>query len=285
MNCTIARVYIGPYLDGELAPTTRTDLETHARTCPACAAELKAQRTLFAELERYRVALPEHPPAALWTAIAGRLDASPPRKRSAGLLRLWRRPLAAAASLALLIGSGVFVAAWLHSSATPVQAEAVDYDLLLDNLSADVDVAVDRFLTHYRAEAIGVEQAAKLAPRLSFALPQELPGGYRLCQAYRMRFGRTPGIAARYRSNGDPLVVFFHPPTAQTPMGVHCDSPCAANCLNTRRVQHGGWRLVHYTDPSTCHCVLSKLDVHAQLPAVLTAIAPRLNECDKVRDP
>lgn len=281
MNCTIARETIGPYLDGELMPETRTELEAHLQACPTCAAELQAQRDLFAELDRFRPAAEARPPAELWTAVADRLDAPQPTRHAARFIRLWRRPLAAAASLALLIGMGVFAAVWLNSSATPALAEVVDYDLLLENLAGDVDAAVDRFLTYYKAEPVSVEGAGGFAPKLSFALPQELPGGYRLIQAYRLQFGKSPGIAARYRSNTDPLVVFFHPPMSKTPMGIHRDSPCAVACQHAHRVEVGPWHLVHFTDPTTCHCVLSKLDMDAELPAVLAAIAPRFAEGEK----
>jgi hypothetical protein len=41
-----------------------------------------------------------------------------------------------------------------------------------------------------------------------------------------------------------------------------------------RSVEVKPWRLVHFTDPTTCHCVLSTLDVEKELPAVFAAIAP-----------
>lgn len=284
MNCITAREAISPYLDNELSDEARTALKQHIGSCTSCGAELRAQQALFIQLDRCQASSPDRPPASLWNVIAKRLYAAPVTRRSGILLRLWQRPLTAAASLALLIGAGVLVAVWVNSSATTAQAEAVDYNVLLHNLATDVDAAVDRFLRHYRAEPVETQVAARLAPGLCFALPRELPGGYRLGQTYRMQFGRTTGIAARYHSQADPLIIFFHPPIKETPMGVHRDSPCVVGCQRAHRVEIGPWRLVHYTDPTTCHCVLSKLDMDTELPAVFSAVAPKFADRENAHD-
>ncbi|MCZ6652676.1 MAG: hypothetical protein O7D91_06570, partial [Planctomycetota bacterium] len=37
----------------------------------------------------------------------------------------------------------------------------------------------------------------------------------------------------------------------------------------------GDWKLVHLTSPTTCHCVLSRLDDATELPAVMQQLAPQ----------
>ncbi|MCH8912939.1 MAG: hypothetical protein IIA33_05155, partial [Planctomycetes bacterium] len=37
----------------------------------------------------------------------------------------------------------------------------------------------------------------------------------------------------------------------------------------------GDWKLVHLTSPTTCHCVLSRLDAATELPAVMQQLAPQ----------
>ena len=43
-------------------------------------------------------------------------------------------------------------------------------------------------------------------------------------------------------------------------------------------VKVGDWKLVHLTDPSTCHCVLSRLDEATEIPAIMSAISPGLQK-------
>jgi hypothetical protein len=39
-------------------------------------------------------------------------------------------------------------------------------------------------------------------------------------------------------------------------------------------VETGPWRLIHFTDPTTCHCILSKLTSDSDLKAVMAAVSP-----------
>jgi hypothetical protein len=99
---------LSEYLDGELTPAARADVEAHLRGCPAC-------REVLAELQaviRRAGSLPDPPPSSnLWPGIEARIAAGArvvpfaPRRFSFTL------PQLVAASLALMLLSGSMV--WL----------------------------------------------------------------------------------------------------------------------------------------------------------------------------
>lgn len=286
MDCARAREKLGPYVDGELPDGEAHALQEHVRDCPDCTAELGRIEALVRQLERAAGPSEIHAPTFLWADIEARLEwgatqtAHHGRKityprRPTWVTRFLRRPLAAAASLGLLIGGGVTVAFLVQGSAQKAQAAAIDYAVLLDGLAQDADAAVDRFLRHYSAEPIAPKSAPAAVPGLSFRLPPELPGGYRQEAVYRVRFGTAEGVVGRYRRASEPLVVFFHPPIGQTRLGVHRESECHVAGREGQRVEVGPWQLVHFTDPSTCHCLLSKIGDEAGQSAILAAIAPQ----------
>ena len=41
MNCDQVREKLSEYLDGELAPSERSELASHIERCPSCASELE----------------------------------------------------------------------------------------------------------------------------------------------------------------------------------------------------------------------------------------------------
>jgi anti-sigma factor RsiW len=279
MDCQSIHEQIGAYVDGELPSEQAAELETHVRGCSACRAELERVQALVAKLEgiaeddRGAQAPPE-----LWSAIEDRLDASQKQDMPSRILQFPRRLLAVAASLVFLVGAAAFMGFWMGPGAATAHATVIDYSVLLDGLADDVDAAVERFLKHYKAEPIQVETASSAAPDLSFDLPSELPGGFKIEQAYSMMFGDSPGVAARYRRGDEPLVVFFHPPVDKENLGVHKESHCIVGGHEGHRVEVGDWQLLHFTDPSTCHCLLSNLQEESDLATVMASIAPKFTE-------
>jgi hypothetical protein len=274
MNCQTAREQIGPYLDGELAPADARALEAHLAECPACQSEHDAESALIQRMTDSPGEPDVHAPAELWPAIEQRLGQPASVRPPSIVLTHFRRPVAIAASLALIIGAGIFLAVSLGPGGGPVQAMAIDYSLLMDGITKDVEAAIERFITHYHGEPIDADDAPSRVPSLGFRIPPELPGGYRRERVYRLRFGDVPGVAARYVRDGEPMIIFFHPPAPNTQLGVHRESPCHVGQHRGHQIEAGPWRLVHYTDPTTCHCVLSTLDPEAGLPAVFAEIAP-----------
>ncbi|MBI4581179.1 MAG: zf-HC2 domain-containing protein [Planctomycetes bacterium] len=268
------RVYdlLGPYLDAELAPGQTEFVRSHLAQCPACRGELDGLAALAGRLSEYASAGQIGAPAELWTAVERRLDAGEGRQAGRGVIRLLRQPLALAASVALLIGAAVVFTVTLDRGARRADAAVIDYSVLMDGIVADVHGAIRRFLGRYDAQAIEPAAAPQVAPGLSFNLPPELPDGYRLVQAYRVRFGDSPGLAATYNRDGEPLFIILHDAKLNTNRGQ--STRCMIGDLNGMQDQVGPWRLLHVMGATTCHCVLSTMPPGEGLEAVVRAIAP-----------
>ncbi len=278
MTCEKTIEQLGPFLDGELPSAVRDDLEAHLVTCSSCQAELEAFREMAAELAAPPTMLV---PDALWTAIERRLDegvqttrGAEPQRGSASVRRpLWIRciPLALAAVVVLAVGLSMFDSVWTGSSA---QASTVDFSVLLDALPLDAQKAFTKFLVLYDAKESSPAEARRYAPDLNFDVPEVLPGGFRLEGVYLLRFGKLPGVAAMYDRDGEFLGVVFHPPVDKENFGPHRDYPCVVGRHEGHKVSVGQWKLVHLMDPTTCHCLLSRLDEQTELPGIMAAVAP-----------
>jgi hypothetical protein len=270
-GCKDIRGQLGRYLDGEMHADVRAVLEVHLGECPSCQNELSSLRTVIA-------ALTHGPPievsAALWPAIEKRLNDS--ARPSSGVSQL-RRPRLLQGPWAAVATIGVAAAlmlAVLSQWSTPARASAIDFSVLLDTLPLDASGAFQKFLARHDGAPIAAEEARRRAAALNFAIPEELPGGFVRREVYLLRFGDHPGVAAVYDRAGEFLAAIFHRPVAQEDFGSHKDYPCVVGKHRGHKVRVGEWQLVHVTDPTTCHCVLSRLDEEGELPAILSAVAP-----------
>ncbi|GMU23830.1 MAG: hypothetical protein AMXMBFR13_39080 [Phycisphaerae bacterium] len=275
MDCLTAKENLGLFVDGELAGTQRTALREHVAGCESCLIELSRLHWLIHRLRSLSEAPEIKAPPDLWPKIEQRLN-TPSSKTAAGTrtIAFFRRPAAAAAAVALLIGAGLFMSLWPMAGPQTARAESIDYDVLLDRLSSGPESAFLRFLDHYQAQAITADAARSAAPQLGFSLPPRLPSGHQLERVYKLRFGTSPGIAARYVSGRQPLFVFFHPPTDREHTGKYQEQPCLVGDYHGRQVEIGPWRLVHVTDSATCRCILTTLVLESQLPPILKAVTP-----------
>lgn len=284
MDCLFVQSQLGAMIDGELPADQAAALESHLQSCEACRREqasLVALTAGFAPLAAEAVGVP----TSIWAGIEARLDSDRPVEVvGAGapggpslIYRFFHRPLAIAASLALLIGAATSIGILLSSGSRAAQADTIDYRILLDHVGTDADAAVERFLRYYKAERMSREDVFRTATNMSFALPDQLPGDYLFEESYRVTFGRGPGYAARYRrADGEPVFVFFHAPMCKRQTGVHCDSKCAL-ARGSHAVTVGAWRLIHFTDPQTCHCLLSRSTDQQALRSMLAAISPEMD--------
>jgi hypothetical protein len=99
------------YLDGSLDPELKPVFEAHLETCPACRAEVEADRRLDRLLAKAAAALESAPPQLLGR-IEGHLAAGAARRRA------WRRAGALAAA-ALLLAASAGLALRLLSPRSP----------------------------------------------------------------------------------------------------------------------------------------------------------------------
>ena len=280
MNCEAAREQLGAYADGELPPEHAAEIEQHLRECAACGDELRELRDMIGRFAGTAVV---KAPPELWSLVEQRLDGAAPSREPHRLTFWSRRLIMAAASIAILVGGGVLAGLWFASGPDVAKADEVNFALLLDGLAADVDGAFARFLEFHRAQPIAAETAVAAAPGLRFALPSELPGGFRLRQAYRFQLGTGVGLAASYQRGREPMLVFFHRPTNREHYGIRTEMSCVVEGHEVHTVEVGPWRLAHFTDPTTCHCVLSTLNVETELPAVFAAVAPEFKTAEHRR--
>ncbi len=271
MCCEKVREQLGRFVDNELAPKVRADVEAHVRSCTACELELTSLRDLALALADSDVV---SVPGNLWTSIERRLDSE--SGRAMALHQAWhwklkRRPWALAASVVLVVGLGVLGLSLVGNQA---KASTVNFGVLLDALPLDAHKAFRKFLVLYDARQASPVDAKRFAPSLDFAMPPRLPGGFHLQAVYILRFGGHPGVAATYDRDGEFLGTIFHPPVQQEDFGTHRDYECVIGRHRGHKVVVGQWKLVHLTGPSTCRCVLSMLDEQSELPPILAAVAP-----------
>jgi len=273
MSCETLQEQLGGYVDGELGPDARATVTAHVAACPSCRRELDAIQALA-----HQLAEPSHSevPENLWTAIEQQLDAAGTSTHRSPAARSNRVPLRIAAMIALVVGVGSMVV-WSDRSANKVEASTISFQVILDTLPLDAEEAFRKFLVLYKAEEIRPSDPKRFAPELNFEAPPTLPGGFRRRALYALHFGNAASVAARYDRPGEFLIAVFHATVFEEDFGTHKDYPCIAGKRCGQKVVSGDWKLVHVTDPTTCHCVLSRLDETTELPAVLSAVAPDSN--------
>lgn len=268
MRCDQIQELLGPLIDHEASPDERTAVEKHVQVCQACADALNSLRCLADGLSTFDSPVV---PVRLWSAIEVKLNHRNVEMHS------WTRYFGPAVSLAacivLFLGGLLFFYADLGTQRAT--ASTVNFAVMLDGLSKDPDIAFRKFVDLYDGRPVSAAEARHHARALDFELPDALPGGFVLKQAYAIRIGETNGAAAKYGRPGEMLCAIFHPPVHPEDYGTRKDHPCVVGEHRGHRVEAGEWHLVHVTDATTCHCVLSKLDEHTELPEVLKAVAPR----------
>lgn len=279
MDCDFAKSQLGLFIDDELPPEVRGDLQAHLSGCFLCTEELAQLRELTSSLSTpaYPDTTPPagQPPDQLWSSIEAGLDQAHAQQTRRRLLRFYKRPPAIAASIMLVISVGLIASLWSGDS-TQAQASTVDFGVLLDALPFDANRAFQKFLMKHDAREVSPSEARSIAPELNFAIPDRLAGNYELDKVYALQFGPTRrGVAARYENNGKFLATIFHSPIEKEDYGSYQDHSCVVGKGHGHLVEVGDWRLVHLTDKTTCHCVLSQLDEKTELPAVMDAIAPQ----------
>jgi anti-sigma factor RsiW len=266
-NCDEMREMLGLYVDGEVSPETRAAIEAHVCTCDHCRCEIQALRELGGQIAAGNQACV---PRALWSRIETELAAKP-RHRLVNRFFRFRAILTAAACILLVVGGYYAV---LQGLSTRAEAAPVNFSVLLDGLSADAEKAFREFVELYRGRRVSGSEARKHAAQLNFAVPQALPGGFELEEAFALQVGDAPAAAAIYRRDGEFVGTIFHRAIHPEDYGTHRDHPCVVGEHRGHQVTVGDWRLVHVTDVMTCHCVLSRLDERTELPPILRAVAP-----------
>lgn len=204
-HCTDNDARLTRYVDEDLSPAERDEVERHVQACPSCAARLAAERAARLVLRRHAAALGE---VALPDALRGRLTAvaeqeRPPRV-DAGRARAVRVQLMRAAIAAsLVIGLGLWLTAIVTRQSTTVLAA---------QLAAD---HVKCFLTNHDHGVLEAQPVADyLRERYDFrakvpASHQAL--GLRLVGARRCLTGEGTNAHILYTWQGEPVSLYMLP--------------------------------------------------------------------------
>jgi anti-sigma factor RsiW len=118
---------LSSYLDGELTPGERLDVEAHLADCPRCRALLEEFRALVDEAPALRV--DGEPAADLWPGIRERLRPRSSRRRGLRALvpgtwperSAWLRPAMAAAALVLVVAAALVLLSRGEPSPSPAR--------------------------------------------------------------------------------------------------------------------------------------------------------------------
>lgn len=278
--CDRFRDRFGEFIDGELPPAIQAEMQAHLDACTTCANDLDSAAELIGAIAAFD---PPPVPQSIWERVERRLDAAERKPQSSPGRRHWTSTTRLATAAAIIFAAGLTLVGILSIDRS-AKASDIDFTVLLDGLSFNADDAFAKFLAHNHARKTTVPEARRIGKNLSFDTPQELPGGFVLREIYTLRVGNNPGVAARYERNGEFLAAIFHRPVRAEDFGSHQDYPCVVGKHRGHMVAVGEWKLVHFTDPTTCHCLLSRLDETTELPPIMAAVAPRLRESTTATD-
>src|SRR5262245_53802028 len=216
-SCSAIDHLVTPYIDGELDAADRTLVQQHLQRCPPCRSRVVAEQSVRELMLARRPGLcRDHAPALLRShcAAAARFSgASRARGADGGIesmsARSWASrlaPLAAAASLVVIVG-GAFL----------YQATARSSHLLAAELAADhmKCFAMNAVLgTHDSPEAVQSAMAAGFGWNMRLPLGGQREGlelvGSRPCL-----YGEGKIAHIMYRHNGQPLSLFMLPRTVR----------------------------------------------------------------------
>jgi anti-sigma factor RsiW len=217
-NCSSIDHLVTPFVDGELADADARAIEQHLGLCSPCRARVLAERAVRNLLQERKPALRDDcAPGALRSRCAklaqapgasgqaGQRAAAEPSRRAT--ISLWRprlAPLAAAASLVLLVG-GAFVYQFTVSSTRLMAAE-----LTADHVKCFAMNAVLR--THQPAEVVESSMASGFG--WDMRLPaNEAGAGLELVGSRPCLYGEGKVAHIMYRHNGEPVSLFMLPRT------------------------------------------------------------------------
>lgn len=220
MNCTDVSDRLSAVYDGELSGTERDAVAEHMSVCEHCACEFSR----FESLSRAVKELPLPPvPPEIWTGIAAQMSENAAHGlalRPAGQVtraqparRGWLGKLALAASILLVLGTGVWLlqrAGDRHGGHQHDGEFAAAMELYLQTLDDDPAGAEQFLLNKYHGKAVDPEGAIRLVGYRP-AVAQGLPEGYSLTSTSVLEMPCCTCVkAVCKRPDGSTLVLFEH---------------------------------------------------------------------------
>jgi anti-sigma factor RsiW len=232
-DCAAIDPLVTPYVDDALPDDARAQVERHVRACPPCRARVTAERAVHDLIRARRAALSapcapsalharclQHaeratvagdqvarPSVIAFPDIASRAAQVPPPSRAPITWRRRLAPLAAAASLVLVVGAAFLYQ--LTVSSTHVMAA----ELALDHMKC---FALNGAL-HTHDEASAVESSLLTGFGWKVRLPAEpRQEGLELVGSRPCLYGEGKIAHIMYRRAGEPVSIYMLPDTART---------------------------------------------------------------------
>ena len=209
LSCEEVRPLLAPWVDGEIGPDDRAQVDGHLEACSACATEAARDRTARAVLQQHRAKLlADTAPAALRAKVMSEAAAA----RRAPTLSGWRRvPISVAATLAL-----AFTGLTLHV-ATGRSTTLLAAQLAVDHVKCHLTES-----EHGAVDALGVQH--RLAERYGFHahVPPSSPSErLRLIGARRCLTGEGTNAHILYRVDGHAVSLYLVPNDARKEASLH----------------------------------------------------------------
>ena len=206
MNCSQIQDLLSAYFDGELPDESNRTVTEHLESCSDCTGELAGFRNLSAMAGRF----PTPPsPKSNWRQLENALDdesAVAPDRRNGHWRMSWRRHLALAATMLLVVGLG-----WTgYKMAAPEHKHARVFGHYLEEFQRDPARAQGMLLTEYKGEPLDAGSAIQTVGYRP-AVANGLPEGYSIESTYVMEMPCCTCVQTLCkRSDGSVLVVFEH---------------------------------------------------------------------------
>jgi anti-sigma factor RsiW len=220
-NCQIIDPLVTPYVDGQLAEADRQAVDQHLRVCPPCRSRVTAERavhTLIAERrdalsapcasQALRAKCREHARAESAVAASRLRRDALGGAFSAAAWRARMAPLAAAASLVLIVG-----AAFLYQL-TVASNRVMAAELAADHLKCFAVNGVLR--THQDAPAVESAMLSSFGWQMRVP-PRAREAGLELVGARPCLYGEGKVAHIMYRHGEEPVSLFMLPRATRTP--------------------------------------------------------------------
>jgi anti-sigma factor RsiW len=203
--CRRLNPLVTPYVDGELSETERQQVDRHLRACPPCHSRVAAERAVHELIRGQRDALSAPCASSALHARCSGYAKRPDGAPAGAAASVWRArltPLAAAASLVLIVG-----VAFLYQL-TAASSRVMAAELAADHLKC---FAVSG-ITNMHEEPSTVESAMWSGFGWRMHLPEHArDAGLELVGSSQCMYGEGRVAHILYRHNGEPLSVFMLP--------------------------------------------------------------------------